>query len=430
MVNIFAPHRCPVKSARALDSKRLSRMCYESFEVLSSTLLKLNLTYTKKVKAKLYHAPIGHYNHPVVNWVLEDSLHFIWTLRNAQELNEQYVLRYKKEEAGCKPFLLLNDVMEEAIKHLPPTRYDHDDITRIQFGEFFNYNQFRSHYVKKYDGDTKLDPEVSVQTRYRLYLLHKWLYLDSRDVSWHGIPPPIWAYNPIYRSFLKKNFGNPTNKPALLSPKSSEPIKALALMSQRNKNLLSLRDVGEKVAKKRLKLVSSKDRDLESTAVFDKEEEYRYYLSRQWSTAIPLVVLMLNPSTADAFKDDPTTRTIETLAKNWNKGGYIIVNTAALRATEPSDMLKHDDPYGEYNERVIHKALSQVVNRWRTKPDVLLAYGNNAEKLPDSKETLIRVTNICHKYGKLKCLKMTKKGHPQHPLYISRDVLPERYLPW
>jgi len=429
MPNIFAPHICPIKSALSIDSKRLSRLCFESYEILSSALRKSKIHELKKVESKLYKAHAGHYNHPTVDWVLKDSLHFEWVLKNAQELNNQYVLRYKKDD-NCKPYNQLNQIMEKALQYLPDTKYKRRNYKFIEFDEFFNYNQFKSQYNKKYEGDVVLDPEVSVKTRYRLALLHKWLYLDARDVSWHEVTPPIWVYNPIYRDFLRKHFGKPINKLEIFNPKSAGYVKSLASASSKNKNLLSLLDIGKSLIIDDLKVSTNSSFDTHSCAVFDSSEAYRYYLSRQWNTNKPLIACMLNPSTADAFKNDPTVQIIENLAKSMSCGGFIVINFAALRATDPKDMLSSNDPFGEYNHYIVNKTMSQVVNRWRTKPDVLLAYGNNVEKLPTGIHEANNINRICAKYGRLKCLKITKKGFPQHPLYLSRDIKPGRYLPW
>ena len=43
-------------------------------------------------------------------------------------------------------------------------------------------------------------------------------------------------------------------------------------------------------------------------AVFSPDRTYRYLLIRRWESAPPLVWVMLNPSTAGAFADDPTIR--------------------------------------------------------------------------------------------------------------------------
>ena len=48
---------------------------------------------------------------------------------------------------------------------------------------------------------------------------------------------------------------------------------------------------------------------LRSGAVFDQSETYRYWLWREWNVELPrLSFVMLNPSTADADRNDPTIR--------------------------------------------------------------------------------------------------------------------------
>lgn len=45
-----------------------------------------------------------------------------------------------------------------------------------------------------------------------------------------------------------------------------------------------------------------------ATAEFSPDRVYRYALTRRWSDWPPAVFIMLNPSTADAFVEDPTIR--------------------------------------------------------------------------------------------------------------------------
>ncbi|MES2137565.1 MAG: DUF1643 domain-containing protein [Pseudomonadota bacterium] len=54
--------------------------------------------------------------------------------------------------------------------------------------------------------------------------------------------------------------------------------------------------------------------------------------------------VMLNPSTADAVQDDPTIRRCIGFAKAWGKGGIVVINLFAFRATNPKDMLAAADP--------------------------------------------------------------------------------------
>ena len=66
---------------------------------------------------------------------------------------------------------------------------------------------------------------------------------------------------------------------------------------------------------------------------------YRYWLEREWDTALPkLVVGMLNPSTADAAVDDPTLLTLIHFGRLWGYGGLAVVNLYGWRSPHPSVM--------------------------------------------------------------------------------------------
>lgn len=84
--------------------------------------------------------------------------------------------------------------------------------------------------------------------------------------------------------------------------------------------------------------------------------KYRYVLKRKWGTGDYLVVCMLNPSTADAMKDDPTILTLIHFAKLWGYGGIWIVNENAFRASKPADMRAAADPVGKANDHFLELA--------------------------------------------------------------------------
>ena len=75
---------------------------------------------------------------------------------------------------------------------------------------------------------------------------------------------------------------------------------------------------------------------------------YRYSLWRVWDAGLPsLAWCLLNPSTADAEREDATTRRLRGFCRAWGYGGYLLVNLFALRATDPA----RDDHHGHLDRQ-------------------------------------------------------------------------------
>jgi len=86
---------------------------------------------------------------------------------------------------------------------------------------------------------------------------------------------------------------------------------------------------------------------MQKGAVVDKTELYRYSLWREWNIDAPkLVFIMLNPSKADAYIDDPTLRRCIGFAKSWGFGSLTVINLFAYRSTKPSELRQVNDPVG------------------------------------------------------------------------------------
>jgi len=137
---------------------------------------------------------------------------------------------------------------------------------------------------------------------------------------------------------------------------------------------------------------------------------YRFSLTRRWGASPACkhaVFIMLNPSTADADKDDATIRKLIGFCKLWKYGSFEVVNVYAYRATKPKDLYDAADPFGPHNGRHIAKAAYSA-------PDVIVcAWGAN-EVTP---EALYQLQVSLHDKP-LHCLGRTKDGHPRHPLYV------------
>ena len=139
--------------------------------------------------------------------------------------------------------------------------------------------------------------------------------------------------------------------------------------------------------------------------------KYRYALWRTWDETKPQVMIIgLNPSTADETKDDPTIIRCINFAKAWGYGGVCMANLFAFRATAPSDMKASSDPVGTEND----VWLTQLS---KESGIVVAAWGNDGSYLKRS-DTVRKTLSHLH------YIKMNKSGEPAHPLYLKGDLTP------
>jgi hypothetical protein len=147
-------------------------------------------------------------------------------------------------------------------------------------------------------------------------------------------------------------------------------------------------------------------------ATLSPEGWYRYNLWRWWGKGTGLVCwVMLNPSTADSFVDDPTIRRCIGFSRAWGYGGLVVVNLFALRSTDPKALLKHADPIGLRNHEAIIDAIKGA-------DLVVAAWGSF--KVKRSRPS---IDSYCYMLEKpLRCLGTTKDGSPRHPLYVAAST--------
>jgi hypothetical protein len=148
------------------------------------------------------------------------------------------------------------------------------------------------------------------------------------------------------------------------------------------------------------------------TALFSDDKKYRYILSRIWDKNKPnIMFIMLNPSTADSEKDDPTIRRIINFTKSWNYGGFYVVNLYAFCSTDPKGLKNTQDPIGKDNIFHVKILISKIEK-------VIYAWGNN-EKEPQW---------LCDLVTTPYCIKISKNGIPTHPLYLKKELQPILYI--
>lgn len=150
---------------------------------------------------------------------------------------------------------------------------------------------------------------------------------------------------------------------------------------------------------------------MQNGATLSPDRVYRYDLWRTWMGGTGYAMFIgLNPSTADETEDDPTIRRCVAFAKTWGYSGLCMTNLFAFRATNPKDMMATAKPVGPDNDAVLQKhyyGAGVVVAAWGAQGDHLNRGGAVRCLLPS-----------------LHYLRLTKDGHPGHPLYLPKTLTP------
>lgn len=146
-------------------------------------------------------------------------------------------------------------------------------------------------------------------------------------------------------------------------------------------------------------------------AIFSEDRVYRYLLWRRGQR--PSVFIMLNPSTADELKDDPTIRRCRGYSRDWGFDGTVIANAFALRDTNPEGLYQVADPVGPDNDRYILQAASLAVG------PIVCAWGKHG-KLHGRGAAVLKLLRDAG--YKPQAFGFNNDGSPKHPLYLKADL--------
>lgn len=144
-------------------------------------------------------------------------------------------------------------------------------------------------------------------------------------------------------------------------------------------------------------------------AILSECGAYRYRLERRWGDGAPVVFVMLNPSTADATKDDPTIRRCIKYAHRWGADGLVVVNLFAWRATNPKELAEVAAPIGPGNDAHIARAVAEA-------KVIVAAWGAHGHLKGRGSSVRTMLGPGAKAFG------FTLAGHPVHPLYQRQDA--------
>ena len=150
-------------------------------------------------------------------------------------------------------------------------------------------------------------------------------------------------------------------------------------------------------------------------ARFSPCRTWRYTLHRVWGEGQGLLMVIgLNPSTADEVKNDPTVTRCINYARAWGFRGLIMMNAFAFRTTFPRVLKNAPDPVGPDNDFWLRRMAYQAQL-------ILAAWGNHGLWLDRQDRVLSLMDREVH------CLGVTKTGAPRHPLYLKADARPQLF---
>ena len=135
-------------------------------------------------------------------------------------------------------------------------------------------------------------------------------------------------------------------------------------------------------------------------------KRYRYGLWRQWSDAPMIMFIGLNPSKADAFKNDNTITKVMKIARHNGYGGVYMVNLFSFITPHPKELIADDNEYKNI------ELISEYSKK--AKGGVVFCWGNFKQARERSKD-------IIGMFPEALCIKQNNGGSPKHPLYCRDD---------
>ncbi len=141
----------------------------------------------------------------------------------------------------------------------------------------------------------------------------------------------------------------------------------------------------------------------------DGKKRYAYRLS--WDAARPLVLwVMLNPGTGDTeVRRRNTLERCKEWSRQWGYGGLLIGNVFATRTRLARQLVQHADVRDDCNEEALRVLKASAA-------ETIIAWGNKG-RLAQRGERLLSVLDGA------KCLGLTARGAPRHPLYVPKATV-------
>lgn len=155
--------------------------------------------------------------------------------------------------------------------------------------------------------------------------------------------------------------------------------------------------------------------DISSSAIVSHDGLHRFRLNRLVDVygSARFTFIGVNPSTADATKNDQTVKKWFGFVKTWGGYDFTVINLFTWRATNINELKTcHEVNRDFYSDHHLTSAINEA--------DVVVACWGSSAKIPEQHRGRIPyVQRIVKDFRKpLKCFGYTKSGDVKHPLML------------
>lgn len=162
---------------------------------------------------------------------------------------------------------------------------------------------------------------------------------------------------------------------------------------------------------------------------------YRWELRRRWSDGGTVCWVMLNPSTADATRDDPTLRRCIHFSRSWGYGALVVVNLYPFRSSSPAACRAWSLAWHrrEESDRAVRDAMREnvelVAATAKAAAIVVAAWGAAPWSWQWAEHVAAAITGGAGPRVSLHCIGVTADGSPKHPLARGSHRVPDDQRP-
>lgn len=158
------------------------------------------------------------------------------------------------------------------------------------------------------------------------------------------------------------------------------------------------------------------------SAVISDDGKYRFRLEREWIGGNGRVLwVMLNPSTADAMRDDSTLRRCIDFSQQWGFAGLYVGNLYAYRSTDPRALAGVEDPVGRGNDEHLLWMASRSAR-------IVCAWGQRGPVVTRATDVAVMLMGANGPH-ELQILGLTQSLQPRHPLRLRKTTRTGKWQP-